>query len=85
MSVPEPTQEELKELIPFCPCPICNQTLFETFLGFFTHGNCRMCHGCLQVSEFGVNFVKPAYIEQARKAKKKQTQENSDMQPTSGS
>ena len=74
----ELTQEELKTLVPFCPCRICTQSWPAAILGFFTHGNCRTCHGCLQSGEFQISFVNPDFITKAREAKL-----NSDTQPTS--
>jgi hypothetical protein len=48
MFIPSPAEEELESLRPFCPCRVCNQTWFQAFLGFFTHGNCATCNGCLK-------------------------------------
>jgi hypothetical protein len=57
-------EEELKQLQPFCPCRVCTQSWPETFLGFFIHGNCRMCHGCLKAELY---FKE--HLEGARKRK----------------
>lgn len=63
----EVSDEELKRLIPYCPCRVCNQTWMETILGFFIHQNCRMCHRCLQLGlGAGKNFIHPSFLETAR-------------------
>ena len=67
----EITLEELKSLFLFCPCKICTQSWSSSILGFFIHGNCRTCHGCLQSSlDMGVGYVSKEYIKLAQEKKK---------------
>jgi hypothetical protein len=70
MSTEELTMEELKTLFPFCPCRVCTQSWTSAVLGFFIHGNCRTCHGCLQSSlDFGVDYVSKETIRIASEKK----------------
>ena len=55
-----PSAEELVILAPFCPCRVCNQSWTQAILGFFSHNNCRECHGCLQSTFYNRDFVEVA-------------------------
>lgn len=64
------TMEELKELFPYCPCRVCTQSWTSALLGFFIHGNCRTCNGCLQSSlDMGIDYVSKEYIRLAQEKK----------------
>ncbi len=61
-------KEKIKELEPYCPCRVCSQTTLQAFVGFFIHGNCKVCHGCLKTASDGFS-VSEAYIKEAQQRK----------------
>lgn len=71
------TLEELKALEPFCPCRVCTQTLWQAVIGFFIHGNCRTCHGCISTAQDGFG-ISEAYIKIAQ-----ENSTNGQTNPTS--
>lgn len=67
----EITEEELKSLIPYCPCGACQPQSWLVWAtrSLFGH-NCSVCNWCLKAGlHMGITFTRPEYIEEARKAK----------------